>query len=132
MTGERDLTRLLRGMAPELDPRDWGFACLAPGAAPVRVEGLFARIAEDEGETLVAPLAALVAAGIAAEGPWARITLRVHSALEAVGLTAAVAGALAERGISANVIAAVHHDHIFVQAGRAAEAMAALEALSRG
>ncbi len=35
------------------------------------------------------------------------ITLTVYSDLEAVGLTAAVAGALADRGISCNVVAAV-------------------------
>ena len=51
------------------------------------------------------------------------------SSLEAVGLTAAVAGALAAEGISANVVAAFHHDHVFVPAGRAAEAMACLARL---
>jgi len=48
--------------------------------------------------------------------------------LAAVGLTAAVARALADAGISCNVVAAAHHDHLFVPVDRAAEA---IEALSR-
>jgi len=35
-------------------------------------------------------------------------------ALSAVGLTAVFAGALAAAGISANVVAGFHHDHVFV------------------
>jgi hypothetical protein len=57
------------------------------------------------------------------------ITLRVHSSLAAVGLTAAVAAALSDHGISANVVAAYCHDHIFVPADRAEEALAALRSL---
>jgi len=58
-----------------------------------------------------------------------RITLTVHSSLEAVGLTAAVAGALARQGISANVVAAFYHDHIFVPRDQAERAVAVLEKL---
>jgi len=65
-------------------------------------------------------------------GPIMRcITLQVHSSLEAVGLTAAVSSALAQAGISANVIAAYHHDHVFVSANRADDAMRVLNSLAR-
>ena len=57
------------------------------------------------------------------------ITLRVHSDLAAVGLTAAFARALADAGIACNVVAGVHHDHLFVPADRAGDALAALRAL---
>jgi uncharacterized protein len=59
------------------------------------------------------------------------ITLRVHSALDAVGLTAAVSRALAHAGLSCNVLAGLHHDHLLVPAGRADEALAVLRELSR-
>lgn len=59
------------------------------------------------------------------------ITLSVHSALEAVGLTAAVSGALTQAGISANVVAAYYHDHIFVPAADAKRAVEVLQTLSR-
>ena len=63
---------------------------------------------------------------------WARITLQVHSSLAAVGLTARVAESLAERGISANMVAAFHHDHVFVPWPRRAEALIILENLAKG
>ncbi len=68
---------------------------------------------------------------VAAEEPWARISLTLHSDLAAVGLTAAFAAALAAAGISANVVAGFYHDHIFVPWERRGDAMEALHALSR-
>ena len=56
----------------------------------------------------------------------------MQSSLEAVGLTAAVAAALTEAGISANVVAAFHHDHVFVPAGRVDEALDCLRRLGGG
>jgi hypothetical protein len=54
----------------------------------------------------------------------------VQSSLEAVGLTAAFSNALAEHRISCNVVAAYHHDHIFVASSDAERAMKVLKALS--
>lgn len=119
---ENDLSVLLRSMEPVLHPEPYGFA-VREGALPFQP---FATVAEAEGMTVVAPLA-LLGAG----APWARISLTVHSDLAAVGLTAAFATALGAEGISCNVIAGYHHDHLFVQWGRREDAMRALEALSR-
>jgi hypothetical protein len=58
------------------------------------------------------------------------ITLTVHSSLEAVGLTAAFSKALAENGISCNVVAAFYHDHLFVRQEDAAQAMELLNGFS--
>lgn len=127
MAGERDLKRLIAGMRPVLDPRDWGYATV-PAGTPL--PEAWAVIREDEGVTLIAPLDDLSRAGLAASGPWARITLTIHSALDAVGLTAAIATALAARGISANVVAGWHHDHIFLPRDRAHDALAALARLA--
>jgi len=49
--------------------------------------------------------------------------------LHAVGLTAVVATRLGEAGISANVIAAAFHDHVFVPTTDAARALAILNSL---
>ena len=59
------------------------------------------------------------------------ITLRVNSDLEAVGLTAAFARALADQSIACNVIAGAYHDHLFVPVDRAADALHCLQQLQR-
>lgn len=59
------------------------------------------------------------------------ITLRVHSDLHGVGLTAAFAKALADADISCNVVAGVYHDHLFVPISEANRAVALLESLQR-
>jgi hypothetical protein len=128
MPAVHDLTLLLRQMQPVLHPLPYGFALAEAGHVPAP----FALIAEDEGITVIAPLAALQAAGIAVADPMARISLTVHSALTAVGLTAAFAGALAARGIGANVVAGFHHDHLFVPWADRDAAMAALAGLADG
>jgi uncharacterized protein len=124
---ERDLMVLLGSMEPVLSPEPYGFAVWEGGVLPFQP---FATVMEAEGLTVVAPLAALQAAGLVSE-PWARVSLTVHSDLAAVGLTAAIASALAREAISCNVIAGYHHDHLFVQWERREAALAALEALAR-
>lgn len=112
-------------MRPVLHAGPYGFAVCE--AVP---EGAFASVAEDEGLTVIAPVAVLQAAGVEPGPHWARISLSVQSDLAAVGLTAAFARALADKGISANVIAGFHHDHIFLPWDQRFAALAALEALS--
>ena len=124
--GERDLERLLRGMEPVLQEAAYGFALWPGGALPFAP---FATVAEVEGLTVVALLDDLAGAGLVSE-PWGRISLTIHSDLAAVGLTAAFSAALAREGISCNVIAGVHHDHLFVPWDRRGDALRALEALA--
>ena len=73
-----------------------------------------ARITEDEGTTLVLDQQVADEHGLPYDAVFGWITLQVHSSLESVGLTAAVATALARVGISCNVIAGYYHDHLLV------------------
>ncbi|UAB79651.1 ACT domain-containing protein [Erythrobacter sp. SCSIO 43205] len=116
---------MLAGMQPELDDRSFIFVCASetPEGLPANA---FALIQEEEGKTLVLP-----AQSKGEEGEFARITLQVHSDLEGIGLTAAVSTALAKAGIACNVIAAFHHDHLFVPWKRRKEALHVLQKLSR-
>lgn len=132
MPGERDLETLTATLKPRLRSGDWVF-CSVPGAAYGDHAELapVAAVAEPEGLTLVVERERAEAAGLAHEGVFGLITLEVHSSLEAVGLTAAVASRLAELGISANVVAGAYHDHLLVPRRRAEEAVEALAAMAR-
>ncbi|MFD9265517.1 ACT domain-containing protein [Streptomyces goshikiensis] len=130
MSGESDLRKLLSGMRPELNEGRYVF-CTVPGAtAPPAGTAPVATVLEAEGLTLVLRQEDADAAGLAYDYTAGWITLRVHSALEAVGLTGAFAAELAAHGLSCNVIAGYHHDHLFVAADRAAEAVAVLQELA--
>ncbi|MEU5536915.1 ACT domain-containing protein [Streptomyces sp. NPDC020362] len=128
MNGESDLQKLLSGMRPELNPGRYVFTTVE-GGVPSGVSPVVT-VAEEEGLTVVAPLEDADAAGMGYDYVAGWITLRVHSALEAVGLTAAVARELADAGLSCNVVAGFHHDHLFVPYEHADRAVAVLEDLA--
>ena len=120
---------MIAGMAPRLDPRTYRFVLVTPDTAPQLLGAAIATFREEEGVTAIVPSDVTDELGI--PGPdFARITLMVHSDLEGVGLTAAVASALADAGIACNMVAAFHHDHVFVPAGREEEARDLLLALA--
>ncbi|MDA2805303.1 ACT domain-containing protein [Nocardiopsis suaedae] len=128
-TGERDLTRLISGMRPELREGEYVFTHapeVPPGVRPV------ATVAEDEAITIVCSRAEADAAGLSYDYVAAWIELKVHSSLEAVGLTAAVAGALGQEGLSCNVVAGFFHDHLFIPYDERERAVSALEGLAAG
>jgi hypothetical protein len=130
MTGERDLTALLRHMKPELQPGTFVF-CTIPQKEiiPAAITPLLT-FREQEGVTLVILREEAEAAGLRTAFASRLITLTVHSALDAVGFLAAITARLAEAGISVNAVSAFHHDHLFVPVGRADEAMAVLQEMS--
>ncbi len=132
MTIAHTADEMIGGMTPELQPGEFVFVCFHDDSLCGQV--LAAAVAtyhEAEGLSAILPVEVAAGPGVAI-GPLMRcITLRVHSALDGVGLTAAVAGALADAGIACNMVAAFHHDHAYVPAARAEEALGLLEALQR-
>jgi len=122
---------MLAQMAPRLDPVRYCFMLITPDNAPQALGAAIGTFREDEGVTAIVPEP--LARELGVEGPaMARITLMVHSSLEGVGLTAAVAGTLAEHDIACNMVAAFHHDHAFVPAGDGERALQLLKRLSEG
>ena len=114
-----------RDIRPDLQAEQYVFAAgePPPGVSP------FALIREDEGPTLILTRADADRTGLAYDYVAARITLRVNSALDGVGLTALFSRTLADAGISCNVIAGLAHDHLFVAWHQRAEALALLKRL---
>lgn len=127
--GERNIASLLENMKPQLFEEAYVFVCVFSWEE-VPFEKCWAMCREDEGISCVVEEKIAVEKGWKCSVPMKRISLSVHSSLEAVGLTAAIANRLAEEEISCNVIAGYYHDHIFVPIERAEHALAILKALS--
>jgi len=131
MTGETDLKKLLQGMKPNLNNGEFVFCTFADYHPPPNLDPV-CYFREQEGMTLILSREQAGEESISYTNIFSWITLTVHSSLEAVGLTAAVATALADSNISCNVVAAYFHDHIFVPVKDSKRAMEILENLSGG
>ncbi|WP_426060829.1 ACT domain-containing protein [Hymenobacter sp. B1770] len=129
MTGETNLGQLLTNMHPVLNAGEFVFCTVATDSA-IPVAETLGSFRESDGLTLIMAREVADAHGLAYDYVSAWITLNVHSSLAAVGLTAAVATALTQEGISCNVVAAYYHDHLFVAQVDAERVLAALRALS--
>lgn len=118
-------------MSPELMVGEFVFCCFEKACYGDHAElEPIAAFSESEGLTLVISRAKADEHNIGYESVFSCITLKVHSSLDAVGLTAAFSAKLTEYEISANVIAGYYHDHIFVQTNQAENAMTALSELT--
>jgi len=131
MSGETNPGAMLARLSPKLIDGDYVF-CSFPAAAYGDHADLepVAAIRETEGLTLVIPRCSADEKGLHYDSVFRGISPSVHSSLDAVGLTAAVASKLAGYGISANLVAGYYHDHMFVQHDQAANAIEAFRELS--
>nr|WP_070958979.1 ACT domain-containing protein [Hyphomonas sp. Mor2] len=131
---ESDLSKLLATLSVKQHDGAWRFETI-PADAASWVElvnlresrGIAMLFQETEGLTVITK----ANEDTPNDNRWAWLELTVYSDLQAVGFLAEVAGALTEVGVPCNAIAAYHHDHIFVPEARAADAIAAIEALRR-
>ncbi len=112
-----DVSTVLRGLEVTVRPGRFRFE---KSDDPDRRIAAAAVITEPEGVTLVES---------DDDGAWAWLTIAVETDLDLVGLTAAIAPALAEAGLPANILAGFHHDHLLVPYHRAQHAVVTLESL---
>jgi len=130
MPGETDLNILLKTLKPSLNKGSYVFISLKD-IDQVPREAILFEFKEAEGITIILSKDKADDFGFEYEFIASWITLTVHSALDAVGLTAAVATALTKHNISCNVVAAYYHDHIFVSSANTEKAMEVLLEFSK-
>ena len=131
MATERDLSALLQNMKPELRPGIFVFCTIPTDQSISAALTPLLTFREQEGTTLVISREEAEAAALLYAFASRLITLRVRSALDAVGFLATITARLAAAGISVNAVSAFHHDHLFVPADKSDEVMAILQDLSK-
>lgn len=128
--GITNLAQLIANMEPVLNEGEYIFASVLDVNSIPRSMTI-CEMREKEGMTVVLAKKDAESLDISYEFVAAWITLNIHSALDAVGLTAAFATALGENEISCNVIAGFYHDHIFVDVKDKEKAMEVLWGMTK-
>jgi len=129
MGGELDLGALLRTLKATMEEGVYVFATVDDEAVPDNLQPRM-QFQEREGTTLIVLKSQAEAQGLPYEFPCRMITLDVHSSLDAVGFMAVIATKLAEHGMGVNPVAGFFHDHLFVPADRAEDAMTVLRQIA--
>jgi hypothetical protein len=135
-TGETSLATLLSSMSPTLDETH----TYVFGTIPAKSESDYSNILklfvglpvqmlfrESEGWTVIVAKETAEEIQMQYEFPCKKITLNVHSSLEAVGFMAAITTRLKEVGVGVNPVSGYYHDHLFVPEGKDGEVMVALK-----
>ena len=130
MSGKTNLAELVNKLTPKLNEGEYVFATVTD-LKKISREDTICEFKEQEGVTIVLEKTKADDLGLSYEYIAAWITLKVHSSLEAVGLTALFSNELSINNISCNVIAGYYHDHIFVNINDGVEALRLLKHLSK-
>ncbi len=125
--GCKDIKQLLKNLTPELDHDDYVF-CLVNQSLLDKTNKLdyFSLIREQEGITLICTQHQADKLHLDYTIIFSKITIKIHSSLLSVGLTAALSNALKQQNISANMIAGFYHDHVFIPKKQAKKALTTL------
>ena len=129
MGGETNLSVLIKNMQPVLNEGRYVFSTVSQ-IDTLDFDKIIFFFKEKESFTIIIEKNYADTEGVIYTSKFAWITLHIHSALDAVGLTAAFSKALADNNISCNVVAGFYHDHIFVHHELGQQAVDVLTKLS--
>lgn len=123
---------MISGMTPTVRPGTYVFISTTdPTVVASLTSQAISTFEEDEGMSMLIPLDLAKKSGFSVDQPMSCITLNVYSSLEGVGLTSAVSTALGDQSIPCNMVAAFHHDHVFVPSEMCDRAMDVLTSLQK-
>ncbi len=129
LNGEVELTRLMAGMEPVLDQDEYVFVT-ANAPSIDQMQAAIMSFRESEGVTLIVPKQWAENNNLTYAYPCRKITLNIHSSLDAIGFLAKITEGLASKNISVNVVSAFYHDHLFVEPSSADAAMVLLKSMA--
>lgn len=124
----KNLEQLLSDLKPRLKSGVFVFCSvqnIPAGLSPLSI------FKEEEGLSIICHQSDADTYKLHYDGLMKMITLDVYSSLDAVGMTAVISKALTDVSISANVVAAYHHDHVFVPLEKAEKAVKVLTQISQ-
>ena len=135
MAGEEDLSKLLKSMSPSLDDETFVFgnipaksaSTLQDAATLLAGKSVQMILWETEGWTVIIPEKEAEGESFQAMFPCRKITLSVHSSLDAVGFMAAITRRLTTLKIGVNPVSGYFHDHLFVPVGKENAVLEALK-----
>ena len=135
--GGLELSKLVASMTPTLHVETFVFAHIPEASVDVKSElQIRARCSaemlfrESEGLTLILSKALAEECSLEYVFPCKKITLAVHSSLEAVGFMAVISARLSRAGISTNPVSGFYHDHLFIPVEKADAAVEELRQLA--
>ena len=134
MSGETDLKTLFSNLKVTKSDELYVFVSCAPEVVPDNLPenlAVLMRFEEKEGTTLILTKSLAEMHNLPFEFESYCLTLDIHSSLEAVGFMARIASLLAEAHIPVNPVAGFYHDHLFIPAGKADEAVSILQNLAK-
>lgn len=139
MAGEEDLSTLIKSMSPSLEDEIFVFGHVAADSASgwqfvmnlLSEKSIQMILWEKEGWTLILPERLVSADPLQPIFPCKKITLNIHSSLDAVGFMAAITAKLTKLKIGVNPVSGYFHDHLFVSAGKEDAAMGALREMTK-
>lgn len=128
MNGKTTLRKLVENLSPVLDEQVYVYVSVKDRIFPRSLHPKLV-FEESEGTTLIVEQHVAETHNLKFNFLCRQITLNVHSSLEAVGFMAHIAKTLSDHGISVNPVSGFFHDHLFVPASRAEDALRILRDL---